>query len=420
MVLGTNALVEFGFQLVHTDGRVVSPATADPKQPVVTAAAQVVLAYTMHLAPGQTKLAKVNLVSGKNINLNGLKLISPKEGVLAERTCDFAEELWGCESLPDLPVTNWGDNTVELERGTMVGDVEDVALVLPDDPVWAGPPEAVANVYHIKEEGLQVCCEELKEQLRIGELPKEERQVLLQLLCKQHEVFAMSDSELGETSLVEHDIQLTDNIPVMSQPRRLPYTLREELEIELNRLISTGCIEPSNSPYSSGLVLVRKKDGGLRVCVDYMGLNKKTIPDRYPIPRIDELIDTIGRQQGKLFTSLDLMKGYHQVKMTESAKNKTAFVCHKGLFHYRRMPFGLTNAPATFQRLMNQLFEGEQWKFVHIYLDDILVVSSNFQEHLIHVEQVLKHLHEAGLKLKPAKCAFAQKQINYLGFTLSA
>ena len=165
---------------------------------------------------------------------------------------------------------------------------------------------------------------------------------------------------------------------------------------------------------------MRKKDGGLRVCVDYRGLNKKTIPDRYPIPRIDELIDTIGRQKGKLFTSLDLMKGYHQVKMTESAKNKTAFVCHKGLFHYRRMPFGLTNAPATFQRLMNQLFEGEQWKFVHIYLDDILVVSSNFQEHLIHVEQVLKHLHEAGLKLKPAKCAFAQKQINYLGFTLSA
>ena len=93
MVLGTNALVEFGFQLVHTDGSVVSPATADPIQPVVTAAAQVVLAYTMHLAPGQTKLAKVNLVSGKNINLNGFKLISPKEGVLAERTCDFAEEL---------------------------------------------------------------------------------------------------------------------------------------------------------------------------------------------------------------------------------------------------------------------------------------------------------------------------------------
>ena len=165
---------------------------------------------------------------------------------------------------------------------------------------------------------------------------------------------------------------------------------------------------------------MRKKDGGLRVCVDCRGLNKKTIPDRYPIPRIDDLIDTIGQQRGKFFTSLDLMKGYHQVKVSEQAKDKTAFVCHKGLFHYHRMPFGLTNAPATFQRLMNQLFEGEMWKFVHIYLDDILIISPNFQEHVTHVEQVLKHLSEAGLRLKPSKCAFAEKKIDYLRFTLSA
>ena len=126
------------------------------------------------------------------------------------------------------------------------------------------------------------------------------------------------------------------------------------VQTELSRLEVTGCIEQSTSPYASGLVLVRKKDGTLRVCVDYRGINKDTIPDCYPIPRIDDLIDTVGRQKGKWFTTLDLMKGYHQIRMDPDSKCKTAFTCHMGLYQYQRMPFGLTNAPATFQRLMNQ------------------------------------------------------------------
>lgn len=117
----------------------------------------------------------------------------------------------------------------------------------------------------------------------------------------------------------------------------------------MTSLLATGCIEPSTSPYTSALVLGRKKGGGLRVCVDYRGVNKDTIVDKYPIPRIDELIDMVGRSKPKIFMSLDLMWGYHQVKMDDGSKHKTAFVCHMGLFQSRRMPFGLTNAPATFQ-----------------------------------------------------------------------
>ena len=205
-------------------------------------------------------------------------------------------------------------------------------------------------------------------------------------------------------TLVEHSIETVDNQPVRVSPRWLPCALRTELEAELTKLMNTGCIEESSSPYASGLVLVRKKDSGLRVCVDYQGLNKKTVPDRYPIPRLDEMIDTIGRQKGKVFTSLDLMKGYHQVKVAEDCKCKTAFTCHMGLYQYRRMPFGLTNAPATFQHLMNQLFTGEQWRFVYVYLDDILIVLSNMEEHIGHVG---KCLDEAGLQRRPGKCAFA-------------
>ena len=157
--------------------------------------------------------------------------------------------------------------------------------------------------------------------------------------------------------------------------------------------------------------MVRKKDGSLRV-------NKRTIPDCYPIPRIDDLIDTIGRCHGKIFTTLDLLKGYHQIKMAPDSKEKTAFTCHLGLFQYRRMPFGLTNAPGTFQRLMSKLFCGPKWNFLFVYLDDLLIVSQSFEEHLVHVEQVLKQLEDAGLRLRPEKCSFAQERVEYLGHTL--
>ena len=122
--------------------------------------------------------------------------------------------------------------------------------------------------------------------------------------------------------------------PTRTTPRRLPYSLRTELEDELRKLLQTKCIEPSNSPYASGLVPVRKKDGSLRICVDYRALNRDTVADRYPIPRIDELIDAVGSRKGKWFTSLDLMKGYHPVQMAEDSKWKMAFTCHLGLFHY--------------------------------------------------------------------------------------
>ena len=186
------------------------------------------------------------------------------------------------------------------------------------------------------------------------------------------------------------------------------------------QLLESGCIKPSKSPCASGLVLVCKKNGRLRVCIDYRGINKDTILDCYPIPRIDDLIDMVGRCKGKFFTTLDLMKGYHQIRMEEESKTKTAFTCHLGLFQYRRMPFGLTNAPATFQRLMNQLFGGEQWKFVFVYLDDLLIVSQSAAEHKEHIKKVLTQLDKAGLKLKPSKCKFAQTTVDYLGHTLSA
>ena len=174
------------------------------------------------------------------------------------------------------------------------------------------------------------------------------RHQLLDCLSKQYEVFALSDDKLGETDVVEHSIVTSVEKPVKEAPRRLPYALRKQLEEELDKLLNIKCIEPANSPYVSPLVLVRKPDGSLRLCVDYRSVNKNTILDRYPLPQVDELIDAIGSQKAVYFTTLDLMRVYHQVKMTEDSKGKTGFVYHRSLYQFCRMPFGLTNAPATF------------------------------------------------------------------------
>ena len=219
---------------------------------------------------------------------------------------------------------------------------------------------------------------------------------------------------------MEHSIDTKDVPPVSTSLGRIPYALRDELEKELDNLQKSGCIEESNSPYTSALVLVRKKEGGLQICVNYRALNRDTVLDKYLIPRIDELIDRVGACKAKVFSALDLMKGYHQVKVREEDKHKTAFVCHQGLYQYRRMPFGLTNAPATFQRLIDKVFNKTDWPFVFTYLDDILIASKSMEEHFDHIAAVLTKISEVGLRLQPGKCCLARTEIEYLGHTLTS
>ena len=148
-------------------------------------------------------------------------------------------------------------------------------------------------------------------------------------------------------------------------------------------------------------------------------MNRDTVPDKYLIPRIDELIDRVDACKAKVFSVLDLMKGYHQVKVRDEDKQKTTFVCHQGLYQYRRMPFGLTNAPVTFQRLIDKLFDKKNWPFVFTYLDDILIASKSIEEHFEHVTAVLTKLTEVGLRLRPGKCFFARTEIEHLGHTIT-
>ena len=180
-----------------------------------------------------------------------------------------------------------------------------------------------------------------------------------------------------------------------------------------------GVIQTSSSPWASNIVLVRKQDGTLRICVDYRQVNSVTKLDTFPLPRIDDLLGQLGN--AKYFTTLDLAAGYWQIRVADDSIEKTAFITPGGLNEFRVMPFGQTNAPAVFQRLMQQVLQGlnptEGPSFVSVYIDDVLIFSRSLEEHLHHI--VLHRLQAAGLKLKPGKCHFVCQQVEYLGHLIT-
>ena len=182
-------------------------------------------------------------------------------------------------------------------------------------------------------------------------------------------------------------------------------------------MLDKKVIEKSSSPWSSPVVLVGKKDGTIRFCIDYRKLNKVTKKDTYPLPRIDETLEILGK--AKFASTLDLFSGYWQIPLAPEDKEKTAFVCHEGLFQFNVMPFGLTNAPATFQRAMELVLSGLQHEACLVYIDDVIVFGETFEQHQSNLKKVFERLRKANLKLKGKKCSFLQKEVPYLGHIIS-
>ena len=222
----------------------------------------------------------------------------------------------------------------------------------------------------------------------LAHLSVEEQQTLKSLLASYVDVFAFDNSELGTTQLVTHSIDTGDHRPIKQPLRRTPFALRTKVDQLIEEMLDQQVIEPSESPWASPIVLVQKRDGGVRFCVDYRKLNRVTKLDEFPLPRID---DTLDRLTGsRHFSTLDLASGYWQVEMEPASKEKTAFTTYSGLYQFRKMPFGLVNAPATFQRLMEVVLAGLARSVCVVYLDDILVFGKTVAEHNSNLTQVLQ------------------------------
>ena len=213
---------------------------------------------------------------------------------------------------------------------------------------------------------------------------------------------------VGEAKGIKRFIDTGNATPIKVPTRQLPLHKRETIRKEVEAMMDSDVIEHSCSPSTAPVVLIKKRDGTERFCVDYRKLNEITRKDVYPLPRCEEILESLSGTV--YFSHIDLVRGYWQIKVAKEDRDKTAFASPDGLFQFKRLPFGLTNAPATFQRVMNNVLSVLTWTDCLVYLDDIFVFGSTLQEHNQRLYEVLGRLEQAGLKLNAKKCHFRKNR----------
>ena len=261
---------------------------------------------------------------------------------------------------------------------------------------------------------LTVKAEEKKEDTyKTGNLTTDQQRKVKRVIRKNEDIFIKGKYEVGRTNMVKHTIDTGEEKPIKQKARRLSVKEKEIEKEHIEEMLKKGIIRKSKSPWSSPVVFVPKKGGEIRFCIDYRKLNKVTKKDNHPLPRIDEMLDKFEGSQW--FSSIDLASAYWQVEMDERDIEKTAFITSEGLYECLVMPFGLCNAPATFQRLMHEVLGNLIYTKAPVYLDDIIIHSETFEQHLEDIQEVFDRLRDARLMSKESKCEFCAAEIKFLG-----
>ena len=388
----------------------------------------------VRLAQGITIPAMSQLPAKVVTKAAGLVFMDPKPSLMDKHAVRAANGI--VEARPDvafrISLANFRQRPVHLPKGTVVayakrnpatpifalGNLgQDVYKVL-NLPFIPNGKSADAGVEEPKSgfdtnEGQ----EDLREQVDLSHIESDTlREEIYAMLGKHAHMW--KPGRLGEITATEHRIELRDGTkPIRQMPYRQGLAMRDLATGEIRKMLEHGVIEPAASEWASPIVFVPKKDGTKRFCIDYRKLNAVTKPDAYPLPRIDDCLDSLG--EAMVFTTLDANAGYWQISVAPEDRDKTTFTCHSGTYRYLRMPFGLRNAPATFQRALDIILSGVRWQTCLIYLDDVIVFSKTKEQHVRDVDRVLTLLRQAGVTLKLKKCFWFQDRVDYLGHVIT-
>ena len=359
--------------------------------------------------PVNTAVTVPGCLDGNWGDVEGPLIIQGVDRLTEKQAVRLAHGIVNAEPVVPLRVINLSDEDQTLRKGTVLAEYDEAVI-------WSDMDLPGQEIEEELDKSERLFGEMISRSTT-GLDPEEIKEAETFLHSNKQKNFILHSNDLGHTTLTPHKIDTGDSRPIRQGPRRLPLAKRQVADREVKRMLDMGVIEPSTSPWSSPIVLASKKGGDVRFCIDFRKVNAVTKKDSFPLPRID---DSLNKLQGSSwFSTMDLASGYWQVAMDEEDAEKTAFVVEDGLYQFKVLPFGLCNAGATFQRLMQLTLSGLSWEQVLVYIDDLIVHSQTFSEHLKHLKQVFEKLAAAGLKMAPKKCTFFRREVTFLGHIVS-